>query len=67
MMSPSDTSLVEEEGADVDRADREGARQVGVAESVCCDLNYASLRFMIAAFMVHVTWKGLDMGKGTEK
>ena len=51
----------------MDRADREGARQVGVAESVCCDLNYASLRFMIAAFMVHVTWKGLDMGKGTEK
>ena len=29
MMSPSDTSLVEEEGADVDGADRDGAKQEG--------------------------------------
>ena len=38
-MSPSDTLPVEEEGADVDRADRDGARRVGGVESVCRDLN----------------------------
>ena len=51
----------------MDQVDREGARWVGVAESVCCDLNYASLRFTIAAFMAHMTWKGSNMGKWTEK
>ena len=39
MMSPSDTSLVEEVGADADRADRDGVEWVESAESVCCDLN----------------------------
>ena len=39
MMSPSDTSLVEEVGVDVDQADRDGAGQVKGAESICCDRN----------------------------
>ena len=39
MMSHSNTSLVEEVGADVDQADRDGARRVEGAESVCRDLN----------------------------
>ena len=39
MMSPSDTSLKEKEGADVDGAEWEG----GVAESVYRDLNCVSL------------------------
>ena len=39
-MSFSDISLVEEEGADVDEADQDGAeRERGIAESVCHDLN----------------------------
>ena len=40
MMSPRVTSLVEKEGADVDRAGRDGAeREVGAAEFDCHDLN----------------------------
>ena len=39
MMSPSNTSLVEKVGADVDRADRDGAGRVEGAESVCRNLN----------------------------
>ena len=38
-MSSSDTSLVEEMGADVDRADRDGVGQIEGVESVCRDLN----------------------------
>ena len=67
MMSPSDTLLVEKEGADVDRADRDRAGRVGAAKSVCRDLNYTSLRLTVAAFMAHMIWKGSDMGKGMEK
>ena len=49
MMSPSDTSLVEEEGADVDRANRDGAKRVGGAtKSDYHDLNCASLHLMVA-------------------
>ena len=51
MMSPSDTSLVEEEGADVDRAKRDGVGREGGVESDCGDLNCALLRFMVAASM----------------
>ena len=47
-MSPSDTSLVEEEGVDVDRADRDGVERVEGVESVYCDLNQASLRLTVA-------------------
>ena len=40
MMSPSDTSLVEEEGANVDEAEWDGAeREGGAAESDCRDRN----------------------------
>ena len=50
-MSPSDTSLMEDEGADVNQADRDRARRVGAAEFIYRDLNCASLRFTIAASM----------------
>ena len=49
MMSPSDTLLVEVEGADVDRANRDGAEQEGGAtDPDYLDLNCASLRLMVA-------------------
>ena len=49
MTSPRDISLVEEEGADVDEAEWDGAeREEGAAESNYCDLNYTSLHFMVA-------------------
>ena len=68
MMSPSDISLEEEEGADVDGADRDGAeREGGAAESVCRDLNCTSLRLMVAVSMAHMTKKWTKEGKGTEK
>ena len=67
MMSPSDTLLLEEEGMDVDRADRNGVGRVEAVESVCRDLNYASLHFTVAASMAHMKVKWSDKGKGTEK
>ena len=55
MMSPRVTSLVEDEGADVDGVDRDGAEWVGGAvDPNCLDLNYASLRLTIAASMAHM-------------
>ena len=65
-MSPKDTSLVEEEGVDVGRAERGVGREGGV-ESCCHDLNCASLCFIVAASMAHMKVKGLDVGEGTEK
>ena len=53
-MFPSDTSLVEEEGADMNRADRDGAGRVGAIESVCRDLNYTSLCLTVAATMAQI-------------
>ena len=68
MMSPSDTSLVEEEGADVDGADQDGAeREGGATESVCRDPNCVSLRLTVVASMTHMTEKWTEEGKGTEK
>ena len=68
MTSPCDISPVENEGTDVDGADRDGAeREVGATESNYCDLNCASLRFTIAASMVHMIGKWLEEGKGREK
>ena len=68
MMSPSITSPIEEEGADVDGAERDGAeREGGAAESDCLNRNCASLRFTVAAFMAHMKVKWSDKGKGTEK
>ena len=57
-MSPSDTLLEEEEGADMDGVDQDGAkREGGTAESVCRDLNYASLHLTVAASMAHMKEK----------
>ena len=64
-MSPKDTSLVEEEGADMGRAGRNGVRWEGCVESCYRDLNYTSLRFMVAASMAHMN--GLDAEEGTKK
>ena len=58
-MSPSDTSLEEEEGADMDGAEWEG----GTAESVCRDLNCALIRLTVAASMAHMTEKWVEEGK----
>ena len=68
MTSPRNTSLVEEEGANVDGVDRDGAKQEGgAAEFDCRDLNCASLHLMVAASMEHMTEKWSKEGKGTEK
>ena len=68
MMSPSDTLLEEEEGADVDGADWDRAKWGGGAtESVCGDLNCASLRLTVAVSMAHMIEKWVEEGKGTEK
>ena len=67
MMSPKDTSLEEEEGADVGRAKQDGVGREGGVESCCCDLNCASLRFTVVASMAHMKVKGSDAGKRTEK
>ena len=53
-MFPKDTSLEEEEGADVGQAERDGVKREGGVESCCHDLNCASLRFMVVAFMAHM-------------
>ena len=58
MMSSSDTSLVEEEGVDVDGANRDAVEQEGeAAESNCRDLNCALLRLTVVASMAHMTEK----------
>ena len=59
MISPSDTSLIEKEGAKQDRAEREG----GVAESDCRDLNCTLICLTVAAFMEHMTKKCSEEGK----
>ena len=64
MMSPNDTSLKEEEGVDVDGADQDGVEWEGrAAESVCRDLNCASLCVTVAASMAHMTEKWVEEGK----
>ena len=67
MMSAKDTSLKEEEGADVCRAKRDGVGREGGVESCCHDLNCTSLHFTVAASMVHMKVKWSDKGKGTKK
>ena len=54
MMSPKDTSLEEEEGADVGRAERDGVGQERGVESCCRDLNCTLLHFTIAASIAHM-------------
>ena len=67
MMSPIVSSPVEEEGEDVDGADRDRAkREGGVADPNYLDLNCASLRLTVAASMAYMKVKWSDKGKGTE-
>ena len=51
------------DGANRDGAEREG----GATESICRDLNCASLRLMVAASMAHMTEKWVEEGKGIKK
>ena len=68
MMSLSDTSLVEKEGAYVNGADQDGAEQKGGAANLdYLNLNRAALCLTVVASMAHMTWKGSNMEKGTEK
>ena len=68
MMSPSDISLEEEKGVDMDGANQDGAkREGGVAESIRRDLNCTLLRLMVAASMAHMIEKWVEEGKGIEK
>ena len=68
MMSPSDTSLVKEEGANVDGVERDRAEHEGGAtESDCYDPNYASLRLTVATSMAHIIEKWSEEGNGTKK
>ena len=49
------TLLAENEGVDVDGADRDGAEQVGgAADPACLDLNYASLHLTVVVSMAHM-------------
>ena len=67
MMSPKDTSLEEEKGADVGRVERDGVGWEGGVKSCYRDLNCALLCFTVAASMAHMKVKGSDAGEGTEK
>ena len=68
MMSPSETSLVEEEGTNVDGVDRDGVkREGGAVEFDCRDLNCASLCLTVVTCMAHMIEKWLEEGKGIEK
>ena len=53
-MSPSDISLMEEEGANVEQEDQDGAGRVGVVESIYHDLNCALVHFTIATSMAQI-------------
>ena len=60
--------MLEKEGADVDGVGQDGVeREGGVADLDCLDLNYASLRLMVAASVVHMTKKWSEEGKSAEK
>ena len=63
MMSFKDTSLEEEEGTDVGRAEQDGVRREGGVESCCRNLNCASLHFMVAASMAHMKVKTVEQGR----
>ena len=66
MMSPNDTSLEEEKGADVDRANQDGAEQEGrAAKSIYHDLNCTLLCLTVVEFMALMTEKWSEEGKGT--
>ena len=63
MISPRDTSLEEEGGADVDGAEQEE----GVAEFDYRDRSWASLHLTVAKSMAHMMVKWSEEGKGKEK
>ena len=63
MITSRVTPPVEEERAEVDGVDGVG----GVADPNHLERSCVSLRLMVAASMVHITWKWSEMGKGTEK
>ena len=68
MMSPRVTSLVEEEGADVDGAEGDEAkREGGAADPDCLNLNCALSRLTVAASMAHMKVKWSDAGKPKER
>ena len=68
MMSPSVTSPIKDEGADVDGAEQDGAKwEGGAAKSDYLNRNCASLHFTVAASMAHMKVKWSDKGKGIEK
>ena len=68
MMSLRVISLVKEEGADVDGADRDETKgEGGAANPNCLNLNCTSLRLTVATSMAHIKEKWSDAGKGTEK
>ena len=58
MMSPRVTSLIEEEGDDMDEAKGDGAeREGGAVNPDCLDLNCTSLRLTVVASMAHMKVK----------
>ena len=63
MMSSRVTPLVEEEGANVDRAIE--ARGIVIPNRL--KRSYALFCLMVAASMAHMTWKWSETGKGIEK
>ena len=67
MTSPSVTSLIAKEGADVDGAEQDGVEREGGVESCCRDLNCVSLRFTVVASMAHMKVKGSEARAGTKK
>ena len=63
MMFSRVTPLVEEEGANVDRAIEAG----GIAVPNRLKRSYALFCLMVVASMAHMTWKWSETGKGIEK
>ena len=63
MISPKDTSLEEEEGADLGRAERDVVGREGGVESYCHNLNYTSLHFTVVASMAHMKVKRVEQGR----
>ena len=63
MIASRVTPPVEEKGAEVDGAEGVG----GAVNPDPLKRSCASLRLMVVASMTHITWKWLDIGKGTEK
>ena len=62
-MSLRVTLLVEEEGVDVDGVEGVG----GAADLDRLERSCVSFRLTVAASIALITWKWLDMGKGTKK